>query len=100
MENDDEQLDQLLKSLPVPPMSPKLTQKILEQTKVTDDAPQGLFRQLFDNLMIPKPSFALACSMLVGILLGWQVTSTLSIDSIPVEDEISSLFLAEVSLYE
>lgn len=100
MNNDNEQLDQLLNSLPVPPMSSHLNQRILAAAKVDDGIPVGLFSQLFGNLMIPKPNYALACSMLFGILLGWQVTSELSVDSIPVDEEISSLFLAEVSFYE
>lgn len=100
MKNDDEQLDQLLNSLPVPPMSSHLNPRILAAAKVDDSVSAGLFSQLLRNLMIPKPNYALACSMLLGILLGWQVTSALSVESIPVDEEISSLFLAEVSFYE
>ena len=100
MINDDEQLDQLLNSLSVPPINSQLKQNIIEQTKESGSVSQSVFRQLINSLMIPKPSYALACSMLLGILLGWQVMSELTVDSYSTEEEISSLFLAEVSFYE
>lgn len=100
MINDDEQLDQLLNSLSVPPINSQLKQNIIEQTKESGRVSQSVIRQLINNLMIPKPSYALACSMLLGILLGWQVMSELTVESYSTEEEISSLFLAEVSFYE
>lgn len=100
MKNDDEQLDQLLNSLSVPSMSPQLNTRIIAQAKGGGIVQQGLFHQLFNSLMIPKPSYALACSLLFGMVLGWQVTSIFSIESIPVEEDLSSLFVAEVSFYE
>lgn len=127
MKNSDEKINQLLKS--VGPISPRidLAQKIIAQadsqyhvqSKVHPQAgnsplEENIFKQIIRGLIFPKPAYALACSTLLGILLGWQspeitglpadlngenntnMTTTL----VSVEEDLSRLFLAEVSYYE
>lgn len=115
MKNSDEKLNQLLKS--EGSISPRidLAQRIIAQADpqyhvhakgIAVSPQEGIFKQIIRNLIFPKPVYALACSMLLGMLLGWQspeligfgLESNLSVTS--VEEDLSSLFLAEVSYYE
>lgn len=118
MKNSDEKLNQLLKG--VSPASPRieLAQQIIAQAdpkyhiknqQNIKSSEESIFKQIIRGLIFPKPAYALACSMLVGVLLGWQSPELtgLSIDNnvnvasaISVEEDLSSLFLAEVSYYE
>jgi hypothetical protein len=121
MKNSDETLNQLLKS--AGPVSPRrdFAQHIIAQAdpqfhvqnQVEIQTPEdNIFKQIIRGLIFPKPGYALACSMLVGILLGWQspeltelatgaLTNTnIAINPATVEEDLSRLFLAEVSYYE
>jgi hypothetical protein len=128
MKTSDDRLNQLLSGVkPVPP-NVGLAQRIIAQSSIEASTPSniqasakhqgvnkdGLFKQVLHTFIFPKPAYALACSMLVGILLGWQnsdmteldtgfgldgeIESALQITSI--EEDLSSLFLAEVNYYE
>jgi hypothetical protein len=106
----DEKLDQLLKSaIPIPPSS-NLAERIIAQaatapmvTKV-DSNKKSLFKQILHSFILPKPAYALACSMLVGVLLGWQDSAldvnTNTIQLASIDEELSSLFIAEYNFYE
>lgn len=118
MQHSDEKLNQLL--MGVSTVSPRidLAQRIIEQADPQYHAhtqqpaksfEESTFKQIIRSLIFPKPAYALACSMLVGVLLGWQSPELtgLSIENnvnvastISVEEDLSSLFLAEVSYYE
>ena len=104
----DEKLDQLLKStVPIPPSS-NLAERIIAQaatsqiTAKIETGKRSLFKQILNNFILPKPAYALACSMLVGVLLGWQ-DSALDVNTIQlasIDEDLSSLFIAEVNYYE
>lgn len=104
----DEKLDSLLKGfVPVPP-SKNLAERIIAEAAASqvsariESNKKSLFRQILNSLIIPQPAYALACSMLVGVLLGWQ-NSGVEINTtqiVAVEEDLSSLFIAEVSYYE
>lgn len=128
MKASDEKLNQLLnRSVPVPP-SNNLSQRIIANARIDSLAlseesvraeeylvakensvnKESLFKQIISSLIIPKPAYALACSMILGVLLGWQNSDMASIDSTldndmqatTIEEDLSSLFLAEVNYYE
>lgn len=110
MNNSDEQLNQLLNSVtPVPPSS-NLAERIIAQARIDvesnarEAAPEteGFFKQMMRNFILPKPAYALACSMLLGVLLGWQNTDVSEglTQMSSFDDDISSLFIAEVNYYE
>jgi hypothetical protein len=110
MNNSDEQLNQLLNRVtPVPPSS-NLAERIIAQARIepelsaseTARETEGFFKQMMRNFILPKPAYALACSMLLGVFLGWQNTDVSDgfTQSSSIDDDISSLFIAEVNYYE
>jgi hypothetical protein len=110
MNINDEKLDQLLKGgVPVPPSS-NLADRIIAQaatsqiTAKIEGSKQSLFKQILNSFIIPKPAYALAFSMLVGVLLGWQ-DSALDVNAntiqlASIDEGLSSLFITEVNFYE
>jgi hypothetical protein len=104
MKTSDEKLNQLLNSATRVPPSPTLANRIIAQASLQNMPAneENFIKQLIRNLIFPKPAYALACSMLVGVLLGWQNPdfnmSTMQVSA--VDDDISSLFLAEVNFDE
>jgi hypothetical protein len=106
----DEKLDQLLKSVkPVPPSS-NLAERIIAQATIStvavrlESRNKSLFKQLLNSFIVPKPAFALACSMVVGVLLGWQTSELeMNINTIQLasmDEDLSSLFITEVNFYD
>ena len=124
MNKSDEKLDQLLKSATLIPANANLAERIIAESKRDAIAKpllqksglgkEGLIKQVLQNLIFPKPAFSLACSMLIGILLGWQSpditglitgvdfenNTNITTTAMSVEEDLSRLFLAEVSYYE
>jgi hypothetical protein len=130
MQASDEKLNQLLNSVVAPAArNLDLAQRIISISSEEINASsiesniseininnEGLFTQILHSFIIPKPAYALACSMMVGILLGWhnsdiaQLVIGINIGSddgiesalqtTSVEEDLSSLFLAEVNYYE
>lgn len=110
MNNSDEQLNQLLNRVtPVPPSS-TLAERIIAQARIDVESnnretaleTEGFFKQMMRNFILPKPAYALACSMLLGVFLGWQNTDVSDelAEISSVNDDISSLFIVEVNYYE
>lgn len=67
----------------------------------------SLLEQIMRSFIFPKPAYAFACSMLIGLLLGWQTSEmtelpmmVADIPAVSIEEDLSSLFLAEVNYYE
>lgn len=114
MNRSDEKLNQLLKSVKVVPPRSNLAERIIAQslplsenqpdpnTQILNVNKESLIKQILRSLVFPKPVYALACSMLVGVLVGWQSpdvdTHTMQVTS--TAEELSSLFLAEVNFDE
>lgn len=125
MKNSDEKLNQLLKS--VGPVSSRrdFAQQIIAQAdpqyhlqsqsrvqlQADKEIPEeNILQQIIRGLIFPKPAYALACSMLIGVLLGWQSpeltgvnfesNTNMTTTTMTVEEDLSRLFLAEVSYYE
>jgi hypothetical protein len=114
MNRSDEKLNQLLKSVKVVPPRSNLAERIIAQaqplsknqpepnTQILSVNKESFIKQILRSLVFPKPAYALACSMLVGVLVGWQNpdvnTNTMQVAS--TDEELSSLFLAEVNFYE
>jgi hypothetical protein len=108
MNKSDEKLNQLLNSSPPVLASPSLAQRIIAEAKaqselkVTVVYEETFIKQFLHSFIFPKPAYALACSMLVGVLLGWQ-NPEFTLNTLPVADidnDLSSLFLAEVNFDE
>ena len=109
MNKSDEKLDQLLKSATLIPANANLAERIIAESKRDAIAKpllqksglgkEGLIKQVLQNL---------AFSMLIGVFVGWQTPDfNISIDATnntvqltSVNEELSSLFLAEVNYYE
>lgn len=108
MNKSDEKLNQLLNSSQPVPASPNLAQRIIAEAKAQSELKvpveyeETFIKQFLRSFIFPKPAYALACSMLVGVLLGWQ-NPEFNINTLPVMDvdnDLSSLFLAEVNFDE
>lgn len=109
MNTSDKELNQLLNSVAVKPASSNLAERIIAQAQPLSHqqssfqtADESFIRQILRSLVFPKPAYALACSMLVGILVGWQNPDS-NVNIIQVasaDEELSSLFLAEVNFDE
>lgn len=116
MQTTDEQLNELLKRAAPIPVNNNLAQRIILSAEKNiygyseneNGNAVSLFKQILNSFMIPKPAYALACSMLLGVLVGWQNSDVAGInlnleESLTVttiEEDLSSLFLAEVNYYE
>jgi hypothetical protein len=116
MNRSDEKLNQLLDRATLIPPSSNLAERIIAQAQPLSQQhsqPQltiktaylkeeGFIKQILCSLIFPKPAYALACSMLVGVLLGWQnpEANTNTIQLMTADEELSSLFLAEVNFDE
>ncbi len=116
MQTSDEQLNELLKRAAPIPANNNLAQRIILNaeknihgySESTNGNADSLFKQILNSFIIPKPAYALACSMLLGVLVGWQNSDVAGIslnleESLTVttiEEDLSSLFLAEVNYYE
>jgi hypothetical protein len=108
MNKSDEKLNQLLNSSKPVPASSNLAQRIIfeakpqSEFKVTAEYDENFIKQFLSSFIFPKPAYALACSMLIGMLLGWQ-NPDFSLNTLPlvdIDNDLSSLFLAEVNFYE
>lgn len=116
MQTSDEQLNELLKRAAPIPANNNLAQRIILNANQNihgysehgNGNADSLFKQILNSFIIPKPAYALACSMLLGVLVGWQNSDVTGIslnleESLTVttiEEDLSSLFLAEVNYYE
>jgi hypothetical protein len=116
MQTSDEQLNELLKRAAPIPVNNNLAQRIILSadknmhgySENENGNAVSLFKQILNSFMIPKPAYALACSMLLGVLVGWQNSDVAGVslnleESLAVttiEEDLSSLFLAEVNYYE
>lgn len=111
MHSSDEKLNQLLSSAAVVPSSADFSERIIAESKrhhIKTTHKEGIFGQILRSLIFPKPAYVFACSMLLGVMVGWQnpsvnMTSN-TIQDIPritfFDEELSNLFVAEVSYYE
>jgi hypothetical protein len=108
MNNSDEKLNQLLNSSPPVPVISNLAQRIISEAKTQSEFKVSVqhedtfIKQVLRSFIFPKPVYALACSMLMGMVLGWQ-NPALTSDTLSVadfDDDLSGLFLAEVNFYE
>jgi hypothetical protein len=116
MQTSDEKLNELLKRAAPIPANNNLAQRIILNanqnihgySEYGNGNAGSLFKQILNSFIIPKPAYALACSMLLGVLVGWQNSDVAGIslnleESLTVttiEEDLSSLFLAEVNYYE
>ena len=116
MQTSDEQLNELLKRAAPIPANNNLAQRIILNaeknihgySESTNGNADSLFKQILNSFIIPKPAYALACSMLLGVLVGWQNSDVAGISLnleesrvvTTIEEDLSSLFLAEVNYYE
>ncbi|MBL4798868.1 MAG: hypothetical protein JKY50_15735 [Oleispira sp.] len=106
MNSSDEKLNQLLNSVAPVPSNSNLAERIIAQAEIPDINvnKESFLKQVLRSLIFPKPAYALACSMLVGVLLGWQNpevnTNINTIQVASADEELSSLFLAEVNFDE
>jgi hypothetical protein len=112
MNRSDEKLNQLLNSATLVPPRSNLAERIITQSRYEIQsqsnsqeiavAKEGFIKQVLRSFIFPKPAYALACSMLVGVLVGWQ-NPGFNMDTVQVtsaDEDLSSLFLAEVNFYE
>jgi len=108
MNSSDDELNQLLNEVKVPPAGSNLAERIIMQAQPSSHLQaesvnkDGFLRQFFAALAFPKPGYALACSMLIGVLVGWQNpdVNTNAAQTISADEELSSLFLAEITFAE
>ena len=114
MNRSDEKLNQLLKSVKVVPPHSNLAERIIAEaqplsenqsepnTQILNVNKESFIKQILRSLVFPKPAYALACSMLVGVFVGWQNpdVNTHTIQVTSADEELSSLFLAEVNFDE
>lgn len=118
MNKSDDKLDQLLNSATPIPASTNLAERIIAESKrdalvkpqlqKRELGKKGIINQVLQNLIFPKPAFSLACSMLIGIFVGWQTpdfnrgidNTSNAVQLMSVDEELSSLFVAEVNYYE
>lgn len=129
MKTSDEKLDQILKSgNTIPFGNPdnhtvrcadsrvSLAQRIIAQADphfhdqtqraMPVEVEESIVKQVIRRFIFPKPAYALAFSMVIGVLLGWQnpdvanpsVENGLQVASI--DEDLSRLFLSEVVYYE
>ena len=114
MKSSDDELNQLLNDVKVVPPRSNLAERIIMQaqppshlqTECVNES--GFLRQIVNSLVFPKPGYALACSMLIGVLVGWQnpdintnTVQRLSVnEELSVDEALSSLFLAEITFSE
>ena len=105
----DEQLEQLLARVPPVPCRSNFAASIIANADPNYHLPikeDSFIQQILRSFIFPKPAYALACSMLIGVFLGWQSTEMAELtvvasdnQTLSIED-LSSLFLAEVNYYE
>lgn len=106
----DEQLEQLLARVSPVPSCNNLAASIIANADPDfhlSEKENGLIQQIMRSFIFPKPAYALACSMLIGVFLGWQSTvltdvtiATSDVQTLSIEEDLSRLFLAEVHYYE
>lgn len=110
MSTGDEKLNQLLNTATVVAPNTDLAERIIHAAKISssletssekDLVQESFMQQFLQSFILPKPAYALACSLLLGVLIGWQ-SSDSNTDSVVVaaDTEFSSIFLAEVNFYE
>ena len=103
MSNSDEKLNDMLLKLEVPPPSQNLNSRIVAEIDIvpTDDSIPFL-QQVLNSFIIPKPTYTLAFSLTLGLVLGWQDFNPLITNQSSYEsyETLSTLMLGEVDLYE
>ena len=108
MKNSDDELNQLLNDVKVIPPGSNLAERIIMQAQPpshlkTEDVNEGGFlTQILNSFVFPRPGYALACSMLIGVLVGWQNPDVNgnTVQEFSADEELTSLFLAEMMFSE
>lgn len=73
--NDDTDLNTMLNKRSVPPPSSNLASRIMEAARAEHKTPliQSILRDIADMLILPKPAYALAACLVIGLVLGMQI---------------------------
>ena len=92
-DRDDEKLETLLRSRPLEPPRPDLALRIALAARVRPQlVPRSLgerLADLFADLRLPQPAFALAALLLVGLVAGWSV----ELDALLAGDDSDAVYV-------
>ena len=76
IDNQDEKLDNLLRSRRIDPASPDLAQRIILQARQTPQIKTPPFwqsvRELFGEFHLPKPAYVLTSALILGVVIGFS----------------------------
>lgn len=78
MRDSDIQLEALLRTMPVVAPATNLAERIIAATKPVVAAVRPASSSIWEalsELLLPKPAFALACALMMGVAVGVQVTT-------------------------
>lgn len=85
MQDSDVRLEALLRSVPVEAPATNLAERIIAATKPVMAGSRAVSTSVWDavrELLMPKPAFALACALVMGVALGTQtVTASAAADT-------------------
>lgn len=79
MQDSDVRLEALLRSVPIEAPATNLAERIIAATKPAMATSRAVSNSVWDalrDLLLPKPAFALACALMMGVVVGTQTTTT------------------------
>lgn len=99
----DEKLDAMLRARRVEPASPDLAQRIILKAQ---SLPQnqtmplwGWMRQLFAEFHLPRPAYVLACTLILGFVVGFNTPlNTTPADDLDADQVQGFLYADEAML--
>lgn len=76
MQDSDMKLDEMLQQLAIEPPASNLAERIIAATRpITKATRSGSVWDVLAELLLPKPAFALAVALLMGVVVGVEATT-------------------------
>ena len=98
----DEKLDAMLRARRVEPPSPDLAQRIILKARILpQDQTMPLWqwiRQLFAEFHLPRPVYVLACTLILGFVVGFNVPLNTTTSDDLDSDQVQGFLYADEAI--
>ena len=101
-DSQDKKLETMLKSRRLETASANLAERIIVKAQHTPQSPALPFmqwlKQLFAEVHLPRPAYLLACTLILGFVLGFNIPGTMTGADEADRDQVQSFLYADEDL--